>query len=154
MKTILKRVLFVLLFVPLISFAQTTVSGTVTEQTSSLPLPGVNVVINLVYLHEDTSGYNIDQTDTTSMSPSLNALRLTTDGNLDYIHQMRIDYGADMVALITAGAGCGIAYLNSGYSTMFSVTRYDCATGYYSFGHELGMLYKLAAAVFFVLSFF
>ena len=45
MKTILKRVLFVLLFVPLISFAQTTVSGTVTEQASSLPLPGVNVVI-------------------------------------------------------------------------------------------------------------
>ena len=112
------------------------------ETNGAYAASGVNVIINLVYLHEDTSGYNIDQTDTSSMSPSLSALRSTTDGNLDYIHQMRIDYGADMVALITAGAGCGIAYLNSGYSTMFSVTRYDCATGYYSFGHELGMLYK------------
>ena len=109
------------------------------ETNGAYAASGVNVVINLVYLHEDTSGYNIDQTDTSSMSPSLNALRLTSDGNLDYIHQMRIDYGADMVALITAGAGCGIAYLNSSYSTMFSVTRYDCATGYFSFGHELGM---------------
>ena len=99
---------------------------------------GVNAVINLVKLHKDTSLYNIDETDTSSMSPSLTALRSTSDGNLDYVHQMRIDAGADMVALITAGAGCGIAYLNSSYSTMFSVTRYDCATGYYSFGHELG----------------
>ena len=122
------------------------------ETNGAYAASGVNVVINLVYLHEDTSGYNIDQTDTSSMSPSLNALRLTSDGNLDYIHQMRIDYGADMVALITAGVGCGIAYLNSGYSTMFSVTSYDCAIGYYSFAHELGMLYKLAA-VFFFLSF-
>ncbi|MCB0426660.1 MAG: TonB-dependent receptor [Mangrovimonas sp.] len=45
MKTILKRVLFVLLLVPFISFAQKTISGKVTEQSSSLPLPGVNVVI-------------------------------------------------------------------------------------------------------------
>lgn len=45
MKTILKRILFVLAFVPILSFAQNTVNGTVTEQTSSLPLPGVNVVV-------------------------------------------------------------------------------------------------------------
>ncbi|MCB0423115.1 MAG: TonB-dependent receptor [Mangrovimonas sp.] len=45
MKTILKRVLFVLLLAPFISFAQKTISGKVTEQSSSLPLPGVNVVI-------------------------------------------------------------------------------------------------------------
>lgn len=45
MKTILKRVLFVLLFVPIISIAQNVVTGKVTEQSSSLPLPGVNVVI-------------------------------------------------------------------------------------------------------------
>jgi len=101
---------------------------------------GVNAVINLVKLHRDTSGYNIDETDTSSMSPSLTALRSTNDGNLDYVHQLRIDVGADMVALITGGAGCGIAYLNSSpsYGYMFSVTKWSCATGYYSFGHELG----------------
>ena len=111
-----------------------------TETNQAYADSGINVVINLVKLHKDTSGYNIDETDTSSMSPSLSALRSTTDGNLDYVHQMRIDFGADMVALITGGAGCGIAYLNSSpsYTYMFSVTRWDCATGYYSFGHELG----------------
>ncbi len=45
MKTILNSLLFVLFFVPLIVVGQSTVTGTVTEQSSSLPLPGVNVII-------------------------------------------------------------------------------------------------------------
>ncbi len=45
MKTILNSLLFVLFFVPLFSFGQSTVTGTVTEQSSSLPIPGVNVII-------------------------------------------------------------------------------------------------------------
>ena len=45
MKTLLNGLLFVLLFVPLTIFGQNTVNGTVTEQSSSLPLPGVNVII-------------------------------------------------------------------------------------------------------------
>jgi len=45
MKTILNSLLFVMFFVPLIALGQSTVTGTVTEQSSSLPLPGVNVVI-------------------------------------------------------------------------------------------------------------
>jgi len=111
-----------------------------TETNQAYADSGINVVINLVKLHKDTSLYNIDETDASSMSPSLSALRSTNDGNLDYVHQMRIDVGADMVALITGGAGCGIAYLNSSpsYGYMFSVTKWSCATGYYSFGHELG----------------
>src|SRR5210317_1783033 len=45
MKTTLNSILFVLLFVPGFLLAQTTVSGVVTEQSTSLPLPGVNVLI-------------------------------------------------------------------------------------------------------------
>ncbi|OIQ23203.1 TonB-dependent receptor [Lacinutrix sp. MedPE-SW] len=45
MKTIFKSVLFVLCFIPLLGIAQTTITGTVTEQSSSLPLPGVNVIV-------------------------------------------------------------------------------------------------------------
>ncbi len=45
MKTKLNSLLFFLLIFPLCMVAQNTVKGTVTEQSSSLPLPSVNVII-------------------------------------------------------------------------------------------------------------
>ena len=44
MKTIVNNFLIILLFAPAV-FAQTTVTGSVTEQSTSSPLPGVNVLI-------------------------------------------------------------------------------------------------------------
>ena len=53
---------------------------------------------------------------------------------------------ADAAALLVNNlVNCGIAYLNtisSGYT--LSVTAKSCATGYYSFGHELGHNFGLA----------
>ncbi len=45
MKTIFKRLLLALLFLPTVILAQSTVTGTVTEQATALPIPTVNVVI-------------------------------------------------------------------------------------------------------------
>ncbi|MCR8668100.1 TonB-dependent receptor [Aestuariibaculum sp. M13] len=45
MKTIINGVLFFLLFVPATILAQTSIKGTVTEQSTSLPLPGVNILV-------------------------------------------------------------------------------------------------------------
>lgn len=45
MKTIINSLLLALFFVPAYIFAQTPVTGTVTEQSTSIPLPGVNVVV-------------------------------------------------------------------------------------------------------------
>lgn len=45
MKKVTKGLLFFLFFVPLIIFGQKTLKGTVTEQSTSIPLPGVNVII-------------------------------------------------------------------------------------------------------------
>ncbi|ULC59190.1 TonB-dependent receptor [Flaviramulus sp. BrNp1-15] len=45
MKTIIHSLLFLLFFAPALTFGQTTLRGTVTEQSTSIPLPGVNVVI-------------------------------------------------------------------------------------------------------------
>ncbi|PKQ45067.1 SusC/RagA family TonB-linked outer membrane protein [Confluentibacter flavum] len=45
MKTIINAILFSLLFVPTILEAQTNLKGTVTEQSTSLPIPAVNVLI-------------------------------------------------------------------------------------------------------------
>jgi len=50
---------------------------------------------------------------------------------------------ADIALLITEpGDSCGIAYVNSispGYT--FGVVGRDCATGYYSTGHEIAHMY-------------
>ena len=118
------------------SAMQNRVNLAISESNQAYANSGIDLVLNLIYLHEDTSGFTLDVDNPSSMSPSLSALRSSTDGNLDYVHQMRIDYGADMVALITAGAGCGIAYLCGASTTAlpaasctFSVTKYSCATG-------------------------
>ncbi len=45
MKITLNSLLFLMLILPTLIFGQTHVTGTVTEQSSSQPLPGVNVLI-------------------------------------------------------------------------------------------------------------
>lgn len=45
MKTTITSLLFLLFFAPAFMYGQSTVKGTVTEQSTSIPLPGVNVVI-------------------------------------------------------------------------------------------------------------
>ncbi|WP_370479958.1 SusC/RagA family TonB-linked outer membrane protein [Tamlana flava] len=45
MKTTTKSLLFFLLILPVLAFGQNSLKGTVTEQSTSIPLPGVNVVI-------------------------------------------------------------------------------------------------------------
>jgi len=117
----------------------------VAETNQAFDNSGINVEINLAKLHIDDSGYTNDLDD--SLSSTLYHLTYTQghskdkDGLLDYIHQMRKDVGADMVQLITTGQGCGVAWAsgnNINADRMFSVSKYTCAVGYYTFAHELG----------------
>lgn len=84
------------------------------------------------------------QSETSDMGQVLGRVRSTSDGWYDEVHGLRSQLGADFVAMIVQGGGyCGIAYLmtnvSNGWKTnAFSVTKRSCATGYYSFGHELG----------------
>jgi hypothetical protein len=72
---------------------------------------GIYAEVYLAAVHEDMSGYNADvgSTSITSIEASLNHLTHTMGhdydphGELDYVHQMRTDVGADMVVLITTG---------------------------------------------------
>src|SRR5690606_32235448 len=64
-----------------------------------------------------------------------------TDGHMDEVHDLRNQYGADMVAMINSNHDyCGIAFMGFGPHDyqMFSVTNYSCAVGNLSFAHELG----------------
>ena len=85
-----------------------------------------------------------EQDETSDMGEVLGRVRSTSDGWYDEVHAARNLVGADFVAMITAGGQyCGIAYLmtnvSQGFaSSAFSVTLDSCATGYYTFGHEVG----------------
>jgi hypothetical protein len=65
-----------------------------------------------------------------------------TDGSMDEIHQRRDQFGADLVALIVNQTDyCGMAdAIMATESTAFAAVHFNCATGYYSFAHELGHL--------------
>jgi hypothetical protein len=78
-------------------------------------------------------------------STTLSRLRGPSDGYLDAVHSLRDGACADEVVLLVKGDGvyCGMAYQMASVGTYFAdwafaVVATNCATGYYSFGHELG----------------
>jgi len=92
---------------------------------------GITVMVLLV--HADGEDSYIE----TSNSNTLYALKGQTDGDMDGVHRKRLQYGADIVAMI-GSVCCGIGYVGPSPSYMFSVSYYGYATGYYTFGHEIG----------------
>jgi peptidyl-Asp metalloendopeptidase len=69
----------------------------------------------------------------------LTNLQVITDGVFENVDEARETYFADIVALIIENSSsCGLGYLDSNAAYAFSVIHRTCATGYYSFGHELG----------------
>ncbi len=64
------------------------------------------------------------------------------DGFMDEIHTLRNTYAADVAVLIINKTDyCGLAdAIRAKTDTAFAIVHYDCATGYYSFGHEIGHL--------------
>jgi len=107
-----------------------------TETNNGYASSGVNLSVNVV--HSAQVSYN----ENSSSERDLTRLAATNDGYMDNVHALRDTYGADMVVLVSDVNGyCGQAdaiYANS--SSAFAIVDYDCATGYYSFGHELGHL--------------
>ena len=80
----------------------------------------------------------------TSFNSILTGIKATSDGYCDNLITRRAETGADAVVFITSlTSACGLGYqmttLSDAFKTSaFSVTSYNCMTGYYSFAHELG----------------
>jgi peptidyl-Asp metalloendopeptidase len=89
-------------------------------------------------------GEEVAYTESGNFSTDLGRLTNPSDGFMDNVHALRNAYGADLVALIVEGTSlCGIAWLmttqsNAFEAFAFSVAARICATGNYTFGHELG----------------
>ncbi len=72
----------------------------------------------------------------TSMRDDLNALQ---GGTISGTEENRHIYGADLVAMIVDDSVfCGTALYGPSIDRMYSLTAWNCATGYFSFGHEIG----------------
>ena len=86
--------------------------------------------------------YTVAYTESGSFSTDLARYRGTSDGYIDSIHTTRNSVAADIgVLLIDNSTSCGLASaIGASASTAFAAAHWDCATGYYSFGHEVGHL--------------
>ena len=106
----------------------------VAETNEAYRLSGVDTQLLLVHAYRHPT-YD----DPGNFGTTLSHLAGTSDGNMDDVHTLRARYGADIVAMIAyARRSCGIGYIGPRKNWMFSVTKYSCATGHYTFGHEIG----------------
>ena len=72
----------------------------------------------------------------------LKHLTFKNDGYMDEIHALRNQYCADIVIMLESSSNyCGVSYLNPDSDFAFCVVSVKCATGYYSFAHEIGHLF-------------
>lgn len=109
------------------------------ETNQSYANSGINQRLRLVHSQE------VVYDETGDMFTDLNCITLPSDSCLDQIHEWRDTYGADVVCLWVEDGGsfCGLAWLmttpsNAFESSAFSVVDRGCATGNFTFGHELG----------------
>ena len=106
---------------------------------TNLSYQNSGIIQRLRLVHTEEVAYN-EQGHSAPLSDALVCIQTTADGCLDNIHALRDAYGADLVSFWLEGDGssCGLGYVNATASWGFSTVERDCATGYYSFGHELG----------------
>jgi len=97
-----------------------------------------DVSVKLYLIHS----VQVNYTESGSFQTDLNRFEGTADGYMDEIHDLRDQYAADVCVLIINNSDyCGLAStIYADATTAFCVVHYDCATGYYSFGHEIGHL--------------
>ncbi|MGQ5523932.1 M12 family metallo-peptidase [Chitinimonas sp. PSY-7] len=109
----------------------------VDETNASYQNSKVNTRLQLVYRGKVAYSESGKSYDTI-----VNDLAGTTDGSMDTLHTLRNTYAADVVVLIVNQTDyCGMAdAIWATPTSAFAAVHYSCATGYYSFGHEIGHL--------------
>jgi peptidyl-Asp metalloendopeptidase len=110
----------------------------ITETNTAYSRSGVIPRLRLVHRAE------IAYSETNNFFLDLDRLTSPSDGFMDNVHSLRNTFGADLVSLWTNGSSlCGLAWLMDTESPnfeafAFSVVAWDCATGIFALGHELG----------------
>lgn len=84
----------------------------------------------------------VSYSETGNFDTDLARYRGTSDGYMDAIHSQRNSTTADVaVLMVNNTAYCGLASaIGATAASAFAEVYWDCATGYYSFAHEIGHL--------------
>lgn len=108
----------------------------VAESNTGYTNSGVSITLQLAAKAQTS------YTESGDFNTDLTRYRSTSDGYMDEIHATRNSSTADVaVLLINNTQYCGLASgIGSSASTAFVTVYWDCATGYYSFAHEIGHL--------------
>lgn len=112
-----------------------TIQLAVDEMNQSFTNSSINREVELVYVEQTNYTESFYQTD-------LDRFWKNNDGFMDEVHNLRTEHQADVCALIMDDqALCGIAKtLKASAPNAFCLVNWDCATGYFSFAHEIGHL--------------
>ncbi|MCF6363311.1 MAG: zinc-dependent metalloprotease [Gammaproteobacteria bacterium] len=128
-------------YTPAASAAVTNINSTIAlaiaETNQSYANSGVNTRLELAH------SYQTAYTETGSMPIDLERIRTSSDGHMDEVHSLRNTHAADIVILMGSNnySYCGLAStIMATEASAFAIVRISCATGYYSFGHEVGHL--------------
>ena len=119
---------------------QALVQLAVEETNLSYANSGIETRIELVHLYATSTN------STDDMFVELEQFRTPGDGAFDEIHDLRETYGADIAKLIGAASSnygfCGLASVIEARTAAeaFAITAHNCATGNYTFAHEIGHL--------------
>ncbi|CAJ1958276.1 unnamed protein product [Cylindrotheca closterium] len=114
------------------------------ETNTAFTNSGINAEVRLVHAYR--TSYTEDSVAPNAFVPALNALEAGIDDGMTNSIALRDEKCADAVAMIIEDDTriCGLARrrTSSPYilpiNKMVSITRWDCATGVYTFAHELG----------------
>lgn len=97
---------------------------------------GVNARVELAH------SAPVNYTESGSNSTDRSRYGDVDDRVMDEVHAQRNTYAADVGVLMTEGnSGCGNGTIHASATSAFVAVTADCATGNYSFGHELGHLF-------------
>ena len=112
----------------------------VTETNQGYANSSITQRINLVHRAE----VSYTETSSDAFDNALDDLTGTSDGQIDFIHTWRNTYKADMVSMfIDDSEWCGLGWVMYTEShdfedSAFTIVAWNCATGNYSFAHEMG----------------
>ncbi len=109
------------------------------ETNTSYSNSQVNTSVKIVHYYQtsysDSGDFYIDRSYFTNSSNS----------EVAELHSLREQYNADIMILLTGNTGysfCGLANdIGATADNAIAFAREGCATGYYSFGHEIGHLF-------------
>jgi hypothetical protein len=112
------------------------VNVAIKETNVAYDMSGIQTSLCLVHAYRER---NYIEMNSNASNNALNAITSMSDGAMDDVHQKRTEYRADIVGmLINDSQYCGIGWIGPRIDLMFSVTAWNCATGSYTFAHEVG----------------